>query len=78
MPAYIATESWSDAIQVDAGDIVQCTGEVAAYVCAQDPPHIGDSATILPTKAIRISEPGTIRVVSTGAMRTTLVVAKGL
>ncbi len=78
MPAYIATENWSDAIQVDAGDIVQCTGDVAAYVCAQIPPNIVDSATILPTKAIRISAPATIRVASTGAMHTTLVVAKGL
>ncbi|WP_220269837.1 hypothetical protein, partial [Paracoccus lutimaris] len=48
MPAYTATDSWSAAITVAAGDIIQNTGHRVLLVCPVTPAADGDAVDLHP------------------------------
>lgn len=55
MPVYPATNTWSAAIPVQAGDLVQNTGSHMILVCAASPAADGDAVEVLPNKAVTIT-----------------------
>ncbi|RCW77124.1 hypothetical protein, partial [Paracoccus lutimaris] len=79
MPAYTATDSWSAAITVAAGDIIQNTGRRLLLVCPVTPAADGDAVDLHPDQpGFAFDRATSIRVRSGSRLEGSFKIIRGL